>query len=74
MKEGGTAIVLSQFVLHYPLALYWSQKLHRTQKHANERFHADTRGTNSTCKSDGGDSDGQGTPQGGRGVRSTPPP
>ena len=31
------------------------------------------RGTNSTCESDGDDSDGQGTYQGGEGVRSTPP-
>ena len=31
------------------------------------------RGTNSTCESDGGDSDGQGTPEGGKGVREAPP-
>ena len=31
------------------------------------------RGSDCACESDGGDSDGQGTPQGGGGVRSTPP-
>ena len=39
---------------------------------ASDVDHLWPRGTNSTCESDGGDSDGQGTPQGGRGVRSTP--
>ena len=31
------------------------------------------RGSDCACESDGGDSDGQGRPQGGGGVRSTPP-
>ena len=31
------------------------------------------RGSDCACESDGGDSDGQGTPQGGGGVRSNPP-
>eukprot|EP00964_Phaeocystis_antarctica_P056019 scaffold32995_cov55-Phaeocystis_antarctica.AAC.3 len=33
----------------------------------------EARGSDCACESDGGDSDGQGTPQGGGGVRSTPP-
>eukprot|EP00964_Phaeocystis_antarctica_P030406 scaffold17173_cov51-Phaeocystis_antarctica.AAC.1 len=33
-----------------------------------------TRGSDCACESNGGDSDGQGRPQGGGGVRSTPPP
>eukprot|EP00964_Phaeocystis_antarctica_P052873 scaffold30977_cov90-Phaeocystis_antarctica.AAC.1 len=34
--------------------------------------HCMARGSDCACESDGGDSDGQGTPQGGGGVQSTP--